>query len=252
MKLSDLPVVRGVPSVTAAQMAEIDRLCASEFAIGVDLLMENASRQVAAAARVLLGGRVAGKRIVALVGPGNNGGDTAGALRYLVNWGANVLALLGAEQERLRDSTKAQVNRLLAATTSRSAIVKDATGMATLEIPEADLVLDGLLGFNAKGPPRGTILDLVTAANRSASPKLAVDLPSGLDADSGAAAGQAIHAAATVTLALPKSGLLAPAATALVGDLLLADIGVPHLAFAKLGLDTSRCFTEADLVRVTS
>ena len=241
-----LPVVHGVPAVTAAQMAEIDRIAATDFAIGVELLMENASRQVAAAARHVLGGRVAGKKIVALVGPGNNGGDTAGALCHLVGWGATVLALVGAEQERLRSTTRVQIARLLMATTHRTAIVK----YADLTVPPADLVLDGLLGFSAKGAPRDTIAALIEAANASKLPILAVDLPSGLDADTGATPGAVIRAAATVTLALPKTGLLAPTANEFVGDPLLADIGVPHAAFAKLGLDTTRLFVEGDLVHI--
>jgi NAD(P)H-hydrate epimerase len=246
----NLPAVRDVPSVTAAQMAEIDRIADAEFAMGTELLMENASRQIAAAARAFLGGRLAGKHVVGLVGPGNNGGDAAGALRHLANWGANVLALVGAEQERLRDTTRVQISRLLMATTHQTAIVKNATRMKSVTIEGADLVLDGLLGFSAKGAPRDAIAILADAANGSGIPILAVDLPSGLDADAGAAPGAVVRAVATVTLALPKTGLLAPAASRYVGELVLADIGVPHLAFAKLGLDTTRLFLENDLVRV--
>src|SRR6266850_1726460 len=84
--------LRAVPSVTAAQMAEVDRITIDELHIPVDVLMENASRQIAAAARAFLRGTVAGKRVVGLVGTGNNGGDTAGALRHLANWGAGVCA----------------------------------------------------------------------------------------------------------------------------------------------------------------
>lgn len=248
----NLPTVRGVPSVTAEQMAEIDRIATADFALTTELLMENASRQIAVAARAFLGGRVTGKRIVGLIGPGNNGGDAAGALRHLVSWGANVLALVGAEQERLRETTRIQISRLLMATTATTTIVKDATRMQSVAIPTADLVLDGLLGFSAKGPPRDMIGTLVAAANDARVPILAIDLPSGLDADTGASPGAAIRAAITVTLALPKAGLLAPSAKDLVGTLVLADIGVPHRAFAKLGLDTTRLFADGDLVRVVT
>jgi len=97
-----LPAVRGVPSVTAAQMAEIDRITIEDFQIPVDVLMENASRQIAAAARAFLGGSVAGKRVIALVGSGNNGGDAAGAVRHLLNWGARVSAEVTGPQDRMR------------------------------------------------------------------------------------------------------------------------------------------------------
>ena len=250
MTFDHLPTLHAVPTITAAQMAEVDRLCATEFAIGTDVLMENAARQVAAAARAFLGGRVVDKRIAALVGPGNNGGDAAGAARHLVNWGANVFVLVAAEQDRLHDATRLELNRLLVATTQRSALVKYAARMPAVEISNADLVLDGLLGFSAMGAPRGTVLDLIVAANRSTVPKLAVDIPSGLDADTGSAPGEIVHAAATVTLGLPKTGLLASEAKGFVGALLLADIGIPHLAFERLGVDTRGLFKDGDLVRV--
>jgi NAD(P)H-hydrate repair Nnr-like enzyme with NAD(P)H-hydrate epimerase domain len=118
VRLDDLPVVRNVPTVTAAQMAEVDRITIEELHIPVDVLMENAGRQIAAAVRAVLGGSVAGKRVIGLVGSGNNGGDAVAALRHLVNWGALVCAELAASQERMRESTRTQIGRLLLATTA--------------------------------------------------------------------------------------------------------------------------------------
>jgi hydroxyethylthiazole kinase-like uncharacterized protein yjeF len=243
-----LPFVHGVPSVTAAQMAEVDRITTTDLSVGVDLLMENASRQIAAAARALLGGTVAGRHIIGLIGSGNNGGDTAGALRHLVNWGARVLGLQSAPQQRQRDLTRMQVARLLMATDHTRAIVKDATRMRDHTLPAADLVLDGLLGYGSRGAPRETAALLIEAANASRIPILAVDIPSGVDPDSGSRAAPAIRAATTVTLALPKSGLMA--AQDVSGTLLLADIGIPHEAFARIGVRTTHLFDDADLVRV--
>jgi NAD(P)H-hydrate epimerase len=249
ISLDALPLVRDVPSVTAAHMAEVDRTTTDELGIGVELLMENASRQIAAAARAILGGRVAGKRIVALVGPGNNGADAIGALRHLVGWGARTRAVLSASRERARDVTVRQLDRLVASAVEPDlAEVTDAAGARA--ISDADLVLDGLLGYSARGAPRGAIADLIAAANDGGAPILAVDIPSGLDPDTGTAAGVAIRAAATVTLALPKRGLLRADARDRVGTLLLADIGIPHAAFAKIGVSTVAVFTDGDLVRV--
>jgi len=118
--LDALPAVRGVPSVTAEQMAEIDRITTLDFQIPVDVLMENASRQIAAAARALLGGSLAGKRVIALVGSGNNGGDAAGALRHLLNWGARVSAEVTGPQDRMRDTARRQLMRILLAKTDRA------------------------------------------------------------------------------------------------------------------------------------
>ena len=117
-------------------------------------------------------------------------------------------------------------------------------------LPNADLVIDGLFGYSVRGAPRDPIADLIRAANSSATPILAVDIPSGLDPDTGTGTDVAIHAKATVTLALLKTGLLATGARGAVGELLLADIGIPHLAFARVGIDTRRLFVDGDLVRI--
>jgi len=247
--IGDLPAVRDVPSVTAAQMAEIDRIAVDDLDVPVDVLMENASRQIAAAARAFLGGGVAGKRVIGLVGTGNNGGDAAGALRHLLNWGARVCAEFIGPRERVRDATRLQLSRIVLATTPDVAIVHDASQRGFRDL-EADLLIDGFLGYSAHGAPREPVAGLIAAANASRVAILAVDLPSGIDPDSGVVAGTAIRAAATVTLALPKPGLLARAAHEYVGALLLADIAIPHVAFGRIGVDTRRLFERGDLLRV--
>jgi len=245
----DLPRLRAVPSITAAQMAEVDRITIEDIQIPVDNLMENASRQIAAAARALLGGTVAGKRVIGLVGTGNNGGDAAGALRHLLNWGARVSAEITGPEDRMRETTRRQLTRILLATTAETAIVHDAS-LDGLRDLAADLLIDGLLGYSARGVPRAPIAALIDAANGSRVPILAVDLPSGMEPDSGEVHGAAIRAKATVTLALPKPGLLTPGAHDYIGDLLLADIAIPHAAFARVGIDTWRLFEQGDLIRV--
>jgi hydroxyethylthiazole kinase-like uncharacterized protein yjeF len=249
MTFDDLPTPRAVPIVTAAQMAEVDRVTIEELHIPAEVLMENAGRQIAAAARAFLGGSVAGKRVIGLVGRGNNGGDAAVALRHLTNWGATVCAEVAALQERIRETTRHQISRLLLASAREVAIVHDASQNGVRDL-EGDLLIDGLLGYSARGAPRETVAAVIDAANASRVPMLAVDLPSGIEPDTGAAPGVAIHAAVTVTLALPKHGLIHPKAHDYVGELLLADIGIPHAAFARIGLDTRRLFEHGDLVRV--
>ena len=249
MTFEALPAVRVVPTVTAAQMAEVDRISVENLQIPVDLLMENASRQIAVAARAFLGGAVAGKRVVGLVGTGNNGGDAAGALRHLLNWGARVHAEFIGPDARVRETVRLQLIRLRLAATSEVAIVHDAAPEGMRDV-EADLLIDGLLGYSSHGAPRDPVAALIDAANASHLPILAVDLPSGVDPDSGAVPGTAIRAAATVTLALPKRGLLAAGAQTYVGALILADIGIPHAAFARIGLETRGLFVDGDLVRI--
>ncbi|MGH2450128.1 MAG: NAD(P)H-hydrate epimerase, partial [Candidatus Limnocylindria bacterium] len=118
------------------------------------------------------------------------------------------------------------------------------------EIAGAELLLDGLLGTSARGAPRDEIAELVRRANRSRVPILAIDLPSGLDPDTGEPLGIAIRAACTVTLALPKAGLLRSPARSLVGELVLADIGIPAAAHERADLDVAALFGQGDLVRI--
>ena len=219
-------------------MADVDRIASAELGIPLELLMENASHQIGVAARLFLGG-VAGKRIVALAGSGNNGGDALGALRHLSGWGADVRAVLSGPAERLRPLARRQHDIL-----ATLGVRVDAAAV------DADLLIDGLLGYSIAGPPRDAVSDLIRAANASRLPILAVDLPSGMHPDTGEPLGITIRAAITVTLALPKRGLMTTRSHALVGELLLADIGVPPLAFDRVGIETRGLFASRDLVRI--
>lgn len=238
MTFDALPSVGNIPSASAAQMAEADRIAAEELGIPLELLMENASHQIAVAARLFLGG-VEGKKIVALAGTGNNGGDALGALRHLGGWGATVSAALSGPAERLRPLAGRQHDML-----ATLGVQLDVTAL------DADLLIDGLLGYSVAGPPRDAVSELIRAANVSRLPILAVDLPSGMHPDTGQPLGVTIRAALTVTLALPKSGLMTTRSRALVGELLLADIGIPPQAFDHVGIETRGLFDGGDIVRI--
>jgi hydroxyethylthiazole kinase-like uncharacterized protein yjeF len=220
-------------------MAEADRIASTELGIPLGLLMENASHQIAVAARAFLGG-VAGKRIIALAGSGNNGGDAMGALRHLCGWGAEARAVLSGPADKLRPLARQQHDILSAL----------GVQLGADRVMDADLLIDGLLGYSASGPPRGAVADLIRAANASRLPILAVDLPSGLHPDSGEPLGVTVRASLTVTLALPKRSLIATRSHALVGELLLADIGIPPQAFERLAIDTRGLFESGDIVRI--
>ncbi len=247
--LVSLPFAREVPAATAAQMAEADRVASEELGIPLEALMENAAHQIAVATRLLLGGSVAGRRIVAVVGAGNNGGDALAALRHLLGWGAQVAAIRATPRERLRPLALLQHDVLahLGVTIGEARVLGDAAVAA--ELGRADALLDGLLGYSTKGAPRDDVATLIRAANGARAPIVAVDLPSGLDPDTGTPLGLAIRAACTVTLALPKAGLLRPSARALVGELVIADIGIPARAYEPLGIDARGLFDPGDLVR---
>ena len=252
MTLQSLPAVvaRSVPTLGAVQMAEADRAASEELGIPVAVLMENAARMIAAAARAFMD-EVEGQVVSALVGVGNNGGDALAALRHLLGWGAEVDAFVAAPPDRLRPLARAQYDILK----KLGVPLYDTTALddrfIVHRLRARHLVLDGLLGYSARGAPRGEIARLIGLAPELApSPLLAVDLPSGLDPDTGAAPGGAIHAVATVTLALPKPGLLRPDARPYVGELVLADIGIPARAYAPLGIDAQTLFARGDLLRI--
>ena len=123
---------------------------------------------------------------------------------------------------------------------------------APVALPPASLIVDALLGFGLSGPPTGVSAGLIAAANAHPAPVLAVDLPSGLDAASGVPYTPCIVAAATLTLALPKTGLLAPTARAVTGEVAVADIGIPAPVYARVGLDIGPMFSRESIVTVVS
>jgi NAD(P)H-hydrate epimerase len=206
-------------------MAELDRFVTEEFGIDVLVLMENAGVAVANLAREMLGGSVVGKRIVCLSGKGNNGGDGLVAARHLHNWGASMVVVLAEGRGGLRDAP------------ARQLAVLDKMGLDVAgperDFTESKLLVDALLGYGARGDPRGPVAGVIRRANESGVPILAVDLPSGLDATSGKPNNPCIKARATVTFGLPKTGFLNPEARTYVGNLYVADISFPAGAYRR-------------------
>ena len=130
--------------------------------------------------------------------------------------------------------------------------VGDAQSVDAVEsaLRSADLVLDALIGYSLIGAPGQPISGLIRAANNSGTVLLPLDLPSGLNGDSGEAYDPTIRAPATLTLALPKVGLTRPAAREWIGNHYLADISVPEAVYRRLGLDVSPIFSRADIEAV--
>jgi len=120
------------------------------------------------------------------------------------------------------------------------------------DVQKPDLVLDGLIGFSLRGEPTGAIAGLIRWVNRSGAPTLALDVPSGLDATTGVAHDPTIRATATLTLALPKTGLQSADAGLHVGELYLADIGIPPAVYRRkeFGLDVGFPFASGSIVRL--
>lgn len=211
--------------VTSAQMVELDRRATERYGIPVERLMETAGRRVAQAALDL----VPGSRgpVTVLAGKGHNGGDGLVAARQLASRGISVVALLMADETEYSGET----GRTLSRAREGGVRIIDTSALATGELPRAlstaALIVDALFGTGFRGPARGSAAALIDAANTSKKPVLAVDIPSGLNADTGQADGPVVRALATVTMGLPKVGLLIPPGIELAGTIYVADIGYP-------------------------
>ena len=120
-------------------------------------------------------------------------------------------------------------------------------------MPEADLIIDAVIGYSLKGTPRGTSAQMIRWANEHGAPILSLDAPSGVDTTTGEVREPAIRATATMTLALPKEGLRAPGIEERVGELYLADISVPPGLYAGpgLGLVVDSIFAQEDIIRIS-
>ncbi len=198
--------------LTAAEMGRADRLAVAAGVPGMTL-MEAAGRAVAEAAMAL----VPEGPVLVLAGPGNNGGDGFVAARRLAAAGRATTVLLLGDPDRLKGD---------------AAIAHQRWGgpvlPAAVPLPDAALVIDALFGAGLDRAIEGPAAALVEAMNAGTAPVLAVDVPSGLDADTGRVLGTAVQAAASVTFFRRKPGHLLYPGRALCGDITLADIGIPE------------------------
>lgn len=231
-----------IPSLTTAQMIEVDRAMIEDYHIELIQMMENAGRNFAELARRQMRGMVKGHSVAVLCGSGNNGGGGMTAARHLHNWGADVAVALTKSADEYRGVPAHQLDILKR---MKIPVIEPASLPATVE-----LILDAIIGYSLSGSPRGAAADLIRWANLQNVPVLSLDTPSGLDVTSGLAYGPAIHATATMTLALPKQGLLNPKSTPYVGELYLADISVPPELYAKMGISVPTLFVEYDIIHI--
>jgi NAD(P)H-hydrate epimerase len=232
---SDPPRVAAdqVPAVTADQMREVDRAMVEDLHIELVQMMENAGRSLADLAQQLFGPA----SVTVLAGGGGNGGGGLVAARHLANRGVAVTVTLARAEHELAPVTLQQwdiLRRIRVPTTSDPA--------------EADLLIDALIGYSLRGNPAGRAAELIEGTNRQPAPVLSLDTPSGLEVTTGLAGSPCVKATATLTLALPKAGLLV--APELVGRLYLADISVPRLVYERMGLRVGNLFAGGAVVEI--
>jgi NAD(P)H-hydrate epimerase len=228
-----------VPWISVAQMREVDR---AAIALGLSLtrMMENAGANLASLARMMLGGEIAGRRIVVLAGRGGNGGGGLVAGRRLIGWGADVEIRLATDAGELAPVPGEQL-RLLQQMGASIAIGADG-------ISAPDLFVDAVLGYSQRGDPRPDAAALIAAT--AGARVLSLDVPSGLELEHGTVGRVAVRADATLTLALPKTALRLKDARRLVGKLFLGDISVPAVVYERLGIAYRTPFSCGPIVRM--
>jgi NAD(P)H-hydrate epimerase len=205
----------------------VDRTAIEEYGIPGIVLMENAARGLADEARQRLEA-TGSARVIVVCGRGNNGGDGYALARHLHNAGlAPRLATLGVP----RPGSDAAVN---ASICRRMGLPIDDAGMLATA-PAVDLVVDAVFGTGLDRAVTGPAADAIAWMNEQTAPVLAVDVPSGLDCDTGRPLGPTVRAACTVTFVAPKPGFLELDAQPFVGEVVVADIGAPAELVERFG-----------------
>ena len=220
------------PTLTSRQVAEVDLLAQERFGISVDWLMEAAGWQVA---------RFCSGATAVICGVGNNAGDGLAAARHLHRWG-RLASVSCVDAGRLRGP----------AARERDALTRLGIDVSNqLRLDGAQDVVDALFGTGLSRKPEGAFAAWIEAINGCDLPVIAIDVPSGLDADTGVAYAPCVRANTTVTLGLAKPGLFEGDGPAMAGNLWLADIGVPFEAYAAAGVEVPHdLFATSDRIQL--
>lgn len=214
--------------LTCQQVRDLDAYAIQRLGIPGVVLMENAGRN---AAEFILRTLADPDRheVVVLCGPGNNGGDGFVIARHLHNAAVKVRVILATAPEKIRGD--AAINLAILERMGLEllpAFEPDGLARARESLERATVIIDALLGTGSTGAPRGVIAQLVRWANAvPRAHRVAIDIPSGLDADRGQIGEPCFRAATTITMVAPKIGFLTPAARDVLGEVVVVDIGAP-------------------------
>jgi len=238
-----------IPVLSREQIREFDRHAIESCRVPSVVLMENAGRNAAAVVLEHASGKTP-SRVLVVAGLGNNGGDGFVVARHALVAGASVEVWLAGDPERLRGDAKAN-HDAWSGLGGRVSRVEDAAGVDALaaalaQLASEDVIVDALLGTGLDRPVEGLLADVISAVNAARAEIVSLDVPSGLDANTGAALGVCVRAKKTVTFAHPKLGLLTPVGSALAGELRVVDIGVPGELEREVGA-SAYCVDGADV-----
>lgn len=214
------------------QAREVDRRAVEDYGLSGLVLMENAGRACADTLRKI---GIAGPVIICC-GRGNNAGDGLVIARHLDLWGVAVRVLLFSDPNRL--SGDAAANYAVLAKCDVPIIVLDGADDERFEraLADADWIVDALLGTGARGDPRPPLDEVIRRLNEHPAKRMAVDLPSGVDCDTGEPASVTFRADHTCTFVAAKAGFAAGAAQELIGEVHVLDIGAPRKLMEEMGI----------------
>jgi len=213
-------------SVSTEQIREIDNEAINVFKIPRLILMEHAGLEIAKATFKLLNNDI-NKKIFIFCGSGFNGGDGMVAARHLYNWNYRPVVYLIGKESRCKHETSSNLAILKSLDIELNRFKYTLIPSLKQRLRYVDLIIDAILSIGIAGKVKFPVADLITCLNESGVPILAVDVPSGLDSNTGEICGVGIRAFKTITFAAPKRGFFLEDGPSHVGEVVLKDIGIP-------------------------
>ncbi|MCX7905284.1 MAG: NAD(P)H-hydrate epimerase [Elusimicrobiales bacterium] len=244
MKIPQIKFYNGYPVVTSQKMKYIDKIAVLDYGISDETLMENAgsesAKEIISYIENNLNKKLNETKICVLCGRGNNGGDGLVCARYLKNRDLLVdVFIVSPSDKGYGKLVVDNLEKLKKASVSINLVDSENIKDVEKKIFNADIIVDALLGIGSVGKPSGVVKKLIQIANKTKKDIISLDIPSGLNPDTGHHTGVFIVAKMTLTFGFPKSGLMAPHAQKNIGVLKVIDIGYPKQLIEKVSKENN-------------
>lgn len=219
-------ILKSPPLISAKAARALDEKARLQWGLPTLILMENAGRGVAEEVLKLIG-KGAGRKIALFCGRGNNGGDGFVAVRHLLAHGLKPDIYLAGKKDAVEAEAGVNLDIILRMKQKVTEVREGNLVLVKKALPGYSLIIDALLGVGLRGEVRGIIKDIIQLINAGTAYTIAVDLPSGLDADTGRILGCCVRADMTVTFAAGKQGMAAGDGPNVCGTIVVKNLGVP-------------------------